>query len=82
MKQKVIKIGSSIGVVIPKPIAKELGFEAGQEINLTPDVISKSLVVNHPNVLEPDLRRTIELVRWADEFIDKNRALLQKLKDM
>lgn len=80
MKQKVIKIGSSIGVVIPKPVAEELGFKAGQEVDINPDVASKCIIVSHPETLEPDLRKTIELVRWAFEFVDKNRALLERLK--
>jgi len=81
MRQKVIKIGSSIGVVIPKPVAEELSFRAGQNIEIHPDIVSKTLIISHPETLEPDFRKTIELLRWSTEFISKNRALLERLKD-
>ena len=35
MVQKVIKIGSSAGVTIPKKQLKELGISVGDEVNIT-----------------------------------------------
>jgi antitoxin component of MazEF toxin-antitoxin module len=80
MKQKVIKIGSSIGVVIPKPVAEELGFRAGQEISLYPDKLGKNILISHESKAE-DLQELIKLLRWTNEFVDNNRVLLERLKD-
>lgn len=81
MKQKVIKIGSSIGVIIPKSVAEELGFKAGQYIELYPDVLGKNLVISHHLSQRTDMGELIQLLRWTNETIEKNRELLERLKD-
>lgn len=82
MKQKIIKIGSSIGVVIPKSIAEERGFRAGGTATLTlePDsnVIRIEAVENTPggsSSVDP------AVLSWTNEFIEKNRELLVRLAD-
>ena len=41
MVQKIIKIGSSAGVTIPKTQLKELGLEIGDEVKLTLEAVNK-----------------------------------------
>jgi len=78
MKQKVIKIGSSIGVVLSKPMAEEVGFKAGQEVQL--HLQGKGVFVEPA---APQVERTVDpaILEWTDEFISKNRELLERLKN-
>ena len=80
MRQKVIKIGSSIGVVIPKPMAEEKGFKAGQDINLKEGGLNQIII---EPIGKAGLSHNIDpqILQWGQEFIDKNRELLERLKD-
>ncbi len=42
MKQKIIKIGSSLGITIPKKSLPDLGFKVGDTVNI--DIDSKKSV--------------------------------------
>jgi len=80
MKQKIIKIGSSIGIVIPKPVAEDKGYRLGGEVDIHPEVDSndiriRPITTQKKTVLDP------AILQWADEFIVKNRELLVRLKD-
>ena len=80
MVQKIIKIGSSIGVVIPKDTAHILGFEAGQDVEMTSHPENDSIAFHRisketKNVIDP------ALLEWTDSFIDRNRELLERLKN-
>ena len=77
MKQKVIKIGSSIGVVLPKPIAMELGFKAGQEVSLTSD--ANGVFIKRDTVKQTETNR--KLVAWAEDAVERYRPALEALKD-
>lgn len=80
MKQKVIKIGSSIGVVIPKPVAEELGFKAGQEINLRETDYNKIIIERLHHEAKPR-GKNAELVAWAEAAVERYRPALEALKD-
>lgn len=80
MKQKVIKIGSSIGVVIPKFLAEEKGISAGQEINLVEGDSNKIII--EPLRTEVKPRQTdIEFAAWLDRAIEQYRPALEALKN-
>jgi len=75
MKRKIIKIGDSAGVTIPKSIIEKLGLEVGEEV----EVRDKGDQV----VLEKPQSNTVdkELLDWTDEFIGTHREALEKLAD-
>ena len=76
MKQKVIKIGSSVGVVILKPIAKNLGIKAGDWVNLK---VEGDKIIVTPLKTKPKIDPKI--IAWVDEFMEKNQELLLRLTD-
>lgn len=78
MKQKIIKIGSSIGVVIPKQVAEERGFRAGENATLTVELDSNAIRIEP---VSPDKKVIVDsdILSWTNSFIDKNRALLERL---
>ena len=81
MKQKVIKIGSSIGVVIPKPVAEELGFKAGQDINLIGGGSNQIIIEHIKREAKHHAEGSAQLVAWAEEAVERYRPALEALKD-
>jgi antitoxin component of MazEF toxin-antitoxin module len=67
MQRKVIKVGTSAAVLIPKAVMDERNLKVGDMIDL--DFSGKS----SSSVVDP------VLIEWTDEFIKKNRGLLDKL---
>jgi putative addiction module antidote len=79
MKQKVIKIGSSIGVVLPKPVAEKLGFKAGQEINLNPTA-NGGVTIDRITPQSKSAENS-KLIAWAEEAVERYRPALEALKN-
>jgi len=46
-KQKLTKIGNSVGIVIPKEIRDFLGIDVGSELYLETGIDNKTIVLNH-----------------------------------
>lgn len=46
MLQKVIQVGNSLGVVIPKDMAKKTGLKAGSNVYVQKDPNGPSIVIN------------------------------------
>jgi putative addiction module antidote len=74
MTQKVLKVGSSAAVTIPKKSLKELGLKIGDEVRVAVNVEEKTVVVEsaHKKV-------SSEVVAWADSFIGRYRGALESL---
>jgi putative addiction module antidote len=75
MLQKVLKVGSSAAVTIPKKALKELELKIGDSISLTVDTARRRVVVEAPAKVDP------ELVAWTRQFIKRYRPALKALKD-
>ena len=78
MEQKVIQIGSSAGVTISKSALEELGIKVG---DIVETVIDSSKKVFSVKLKTPKTAVDPEILSWTNEFIDKNRELLLRLKD-
>ena len=74
MIQKVIRVGSSLAVTIPKKAHKELGIKAGDDVSVSINAGTKQVVVE-PCVaaIDPDT------VKWGKRFIKKYRPALEAL---
>ncbi|MCR4325276.1 MAG: AbrB/MazE/SpoVT family DNA-binding domain-containing protein [Patescibacteria group bacterium] len=73
MIQKVLKVGTSAAVTIPKKSLKELGLKIGDSVAVTVNVAHKRLTV------EPSVAVDRELVTWTDSFIKKYKPALKAL---
>ena len=73
MTQKVLKIGDSAVVTLPKKSLKELGLKVGDEVRVVVDVKRRRVVVEPARKIEP------ELLEWTDKFIEKYRPALEAL---
>lgn len=70
MQRKLIKVGTSVGVIIPKAILDEQKMKIGDIIHV--EVSKKAHERTHPTI-DP------KLIQWTEEFIEEYRPLLKKL---
>lgn len=66
MTQKLIKIGSSAGVIIPKSELKKLNVVVGDEVEVVVKRAAKTTI-------------SPELHEWTNKFIDQYRPVLDAL---
>ena len=64
MTQKLLKIGSSAGVTIPKKTLKELNLKIGDDVDIS---------------IKPVKKIERELLDWTDRFIERYRSALEAL---
>ena len=72
--QKLIKVGSSVAVVIPKKSLKALGIKPGSALALDIDEKNRRVTISHP---EPVVNT--ELLDWTNRFIKQYRGALDAL---
>ena len=79
MEQKIIQIGSSIGVVLTAKDAREAGFLVGESVLVKHEdgrfIIEKKVPAQKKKVGNP------ELVAWAEDAVERYRPALEALKD-
>ena len=78
MVQKVIKIGSSIGVTIPKEITQKVGVAVGDMLHIV-DVRKGSFRIEKISSETGGKAVDPAVIEWTDAFISKNRELLERL---
>ncbi len=74
MTQKVLQVGSSAGVIIPKKTLGQLGLQIGDEINLEFDTKRKKAFIERASTIVDR-----ELLDWTRKFIEKYRPALEAL---
>jgi len=74
MTQKVLKVGDSAAVTIPKKSLKELGLRIGDRVSVEIDTKSRKVLIE-PFVREVDR----ELLEWTRRFISRYRPALEAL---
>ena len=65
MKRKIIRVGSSRGVLLPREVTRAMSWDFGSEIDLTVDkgrreVTLKTIKVSIPDDYDPDRLKQIE----------------------
>ncbi len=76
MDQKVIQIGSSIGVVIPADMAKRRGIELGQEVTTIEQENGDILISRHTSMQNKEVSAA---VARATAYIEKYRKDFEAL---
>jgi antitoxin component of MazEF toxin-antitoxin module len=79
MAQKIITIGSSIGIVLPKPIAEKIGLAVGQEIEVSAEGLNRVVIERRGK--RSDTKRSAELVTWAASYVERYRKDFEALAD-
>ncbi|MEK7575586.1 MAG: AbrB/MazE/SpoVT family DNA-binding domain-containing protein [Patescibacteria group bacterium] len=73
MTQKVLKVGSSAAVTIPKKSLEELGLKIGDQVVIEVDKKHRKFLI------EPLVEVDKELLDWTRGFIKKYRVALEAL---
>ncbi len=73
MTQKVLKVGTSAAVTIPKKFLKAMGLKTGDRVDLEMDQGRKTVKI------KPTVRIENELLEWTESFIEKYRPALEEL---
>ena len=76
MTQKVLKVGSSAAVTIPKKSLEELGLKIGDEVAVDIDKARKTVSIKPAGKLSKDDK---EVLAWTKKFIDRYRPALEAL---
>lgn len=74
MAQKILKVGSSAAVTIPKASLEELGLKVGDRVEVHVDR-KRRIVSIEPIAVKVDR----ELANWTRKFIAKYRPALESL---
>lgn len=75
MTRKILQIGDSAGITIPKDLLKKLGLKVGESVELQEENGAVMLKKPQSEVVDK------ELLSWTDEFIDTHREALEELAD-
>lgn len=78
MKQKIIKVGNSAAVVIPKEFLDRSKISVGDILEVETDSQMKMLIMK-PENSPYQIKITPEFKHWLDDFVKKNDSLLKKL---
>ena len=76
MPQKVIKIGKSTGITIPKEILEELNLKAGDQVVVEVDKKQGGAFIR---TTKKKMTVDRELLDWTDRFIEEYRPALEAL---
>lgn len=80
MKQKVIKVGSSAAVTIPKKSLETLGLSIGSSVVVSVDPKTRHMVVEAADVSTEHVV-DIDTLHWTRDFIAEYREALEELAD-
>ncbi len=73
MTQKVIKVGTSAAVIIPKKSLQELGLKPGDEVVVEIDRKQGRVLI------KPKTKINQEFLSWTQKFIEQYRPALDSL---
>lgn len=77
MEQKVIKVGNSMGIILPQLVGREIGIKPGDVLDIS---LSRKKIT-----LSPKVRRVrsggvnAQFMRMLDEFIQDHDDVLKEL---
>lgn len=72
MKRKIIKVGTSGAVILPKELLKSAGLKIGD---------TAIVRIGKPSKRKTNPQVRPEVIEWVNRFIDEDRDLLNLLKD-
>lgn len=76
--QKVIQVGNSLAVTIPKSFSKEAGWEAGKRVAVDEDPATETLTITAQSP-QPRISLTPEFLAWLKKFNRRYKTVLTEL---
>lgn len=78
-KQKLSKIGNSIGLTLPKVIRDQLNFKLGQEVYVQEDLENKNIIISSKPLQDANRQTSPEFYELLKTVSNKYSEALQKL---
>jgi putative addiction module antidote len=79
MKQKIIKIGNSAGIILPKKLQTELGLKLGDTVAMEYNTGSKFAILAKEEEKRLSSKNIPELDDWLKKFNAKYKTALAEL---
>ena len=79
MTQKIIQIGNSTGIIIPKPLLKLLGLKAGSEVKVQTDETTNSLIIQTKNTTTSTSSISSHFLKVLDKVNHQYSSALREL---
>ncbi len=76
MRQKIVKIGTSAGITLPKKIRDEMNLKVGEEVQINYDADKKSINLRPKDQLDEEDQKIAKLTH---SFINRYRSDLEEL---
>ena len=76
MPQKVLRVGKSAAVTIPKKSLDDLGLHIGDQVSVEVDIKKKSMIITRQKALS---KQDEKIARLTADFIDRYRKDLVAL---
>lgn len=80
MEQRIIQIGNSIGVVIPRILQKDSPFKIGDKVIVEKDPVSESFIVSKKTKAK-NISITPEFLTWLNRFNKRYKDALAELAE-
>lgn len=75
--KSILKVGNSLGVLLPKEFVKEHGLEAGDKIAITQQ---NGVITYSPNIqTKPQNKITAEFNKWLESAMVEDKEILDEL---
>lgn len=78
MVQKIIRVGNSYGVILPKEIIEASKMKIGDEVEIESFPENLSITIRSQNA-PYKTKITPEFKKWLDDFVERNHSLLKTL---
>lgn len=78
MVQKIIKIGNSYGVILPKEVMEATMMNVGDEVEIDSFPENLSITLRSPKAPYKTMI-TPEFKQWLNDFVTRNHSLLKTL---
>lgn len=79
MAQKVIRVGHSLAVIIPKVYIRQLGWKVGQLVNVEYDTELKMMIVESLETRSSKKDNVREFLNWLKKFNARHKGALAEL---
>lgn len=82
MLQKIIKVGNSAAITIPKEYLESIGAKVGSRVTISLDSSMRQLTVDLPekkNVSTKNAKLSHEFQGWLNTFLKEDKGLLDEL---
>lgn len=81
MTQKIVRVGNSAAVTIPKAFLDEIKLQIGDEIEVQNDKDLQMMIIK-PKGSKTQTHITPEFKNWIDEFMSENSDTLKELAQL